>query len=102
MADPAQQLLVVDLADGRCPVHMLVASRRGDLQAVVGQHGADRLDTPTQATGFTVAGVVVDEVHDQREGRSRSAMLLCQGGGLMPRWASAGVRVWPAGRLVRR
>jgi hypothetical protein len=28
---------------------------------------------PTRATRFTVAGVLADEVHDQRKGRSSSA-----------------------------
>jgi hypothetical protein len=43
---------------------------------VLGQHGADRLDTPTQATVvalLTAVGVLADELHDQREGRSSSA-----------------------------
>ena len=37
------------------PVEMVVVGGRGDRQAMLGQHGADRLDTPDQATGFTVA-----------------------------------------------
>jgi len=52
---------------------------------VLGQHGADRLDTPPQATirlALAAAGVLADEVHDQaagpvelgrEEGRAREA-----------------------------
>ena len=53
--------------------HVLVVGRRGDLQTVLAQHGADRLDTPPQPTGLAVVGVLADELHDQREGRSSSA-----------------------------
>jgi len=65
----AHQHLVAPLPPGRGLVHVLVVRRWGDLQAVLGQHGTDRLDTPTQATGFAAVGVVADELHDQREGR---------------------------------
>ena len=40
---------------------------------MLGQHGADRLDTPDQATGLAVAVVGADELHDQWCGRSSSA-----------------------------
>ena len=40
---------------------------------VLGEHGADRLDTPAQTTGVLVAGVDPDFDHDQRQGRSSSA-----------------------------
>ena len=40
---------------------------------VLGEHGADRSDTPAQTTRLVVAGVDPDEVHDQRQRRSRPA-----------------------------
>jgi hypothetical protein len=68
----AHQHLVAHLAPGRGLVHVLVVRRWGDLQAVLGQHGTDRLNTTTQATGFAAVGVVADEVHDQRENAAHS------------------------------
>ena len=41
--------------------------------AMLGQHGADRLDAPDQATGLAVAMVSADELHDQWCGRSSPA-----------------------------
>ena len=40
---------------------------------MLGQHGTDGLDTPSQSTSFAVVSVFADEVHDQWEGRSSSA-----------------------------
>ncbi len=40
---------------------------------MLGQHGADRLDTPPQTTGLTPISVSPDEVHNQPCGRSSSA-----------------------------
>lgn len=51
---------------------MFVVGRSGDLRAQLGELGADRLDPLTQTLGsFTDVGV--DELHDQRDGRSSSA-----------------------------
>lgn len=50
----------------------------GDPSTVLGEHGTDRLDTPTQPVGDdAVTLVLVDEPHERRCGRSSSAML-CQ------------------------
>jgi len=51
----------------------LVIGRRGDLDAVLGEHGADRLNTPSQTTRLLMVGVLADEVHDHSPGRSSSA-----------------------------
>ena len=72
-ADLTEQELITLLARGWGLPDVLVVRRRGDLQPVLGEHPADRLDTPAQATGFAVVGVLADEVHDHREGRSSSA-----------------------------
>jgi hypothetical protein len=67
------ELGVTDLSRRRAPVEVVVVGGRGDQQAMLGQHCADRLDAPDQATGFTVAMVSADEFHDQWCGRSSSA-----------------------------
>ena len=70
------KLLVADLAPARRtaePATVVVVSGRGDRQAVLGQHGANRLDAPDQATRVAVALVGADELHDQWCGRSSSA-----------------------------
>ena len=78
----------------RRPRHGLVVGRRGDRSAVLsqllGQHPADRLDTPPQPAVGAV-GVLGDEPHERGCGRSNSAMLLCQAaaGSVAPRSWSA-------------
>lgn len=71
--DLGQQVRIAPLPRCRGTSNVLVVGLRGDLQAVLGQHRADRLDTPAQPTVFAVVGVLADEVHDHLEGRSSSA-----------------------------
>ena len=71
--DLTQQVLITPLSAARRLAEVLVVRRRGDLQPVLGEHPADRLDTPAQPTVLAVVGVLADEVHDHREGRSSSA-----------------------------
>ena len=78
---------------------VLVVRRWGDLQAVLQQHGTDRLDTPAQATGVPVVGVPADELHDQREGRSSSAAKKARGR-LQDRVSPAQLGVLPRSRLI--
>ena len=49
-----------------------VVGRWGDRAAVLGQHGADRLDSPPQPARLMI-GVAGDELHERVEGRSSSA-----------------------------
>jgi hypothetical protein len=72
--DVELELPITLLACSGWLVEVVVVGRRGNPQAVLGQHSADRLHTPSQATGFgPVALVCVDELHDHRCGRSSSA-----------------------------
>src|SRR3954471_4895125 len=74
-------MLVAGLTLARSPVEPLavvVVGGRGDRQTMLGQHGADRLDTPPQAVYVTSSLVGADELYDQWWGRSSSALLLCQ------------------------
>jgi hypothetical protein len=50
----------------------VVVGGRGDRAAMLGQHSADRLDTPAQPT-IGAHGVLGDEPHERGEGRSSSA-----------------------------
>jgi hypothetical protein len=66
--DVFQQGGVTQFACGRGPGLVLVVRGRGDLQAVLGQHGADRLDTPAQtavSAGLTAVCVLANELRDQ-------------------------------------
>ena len=70
------QHLVPLLARGGRAADVSVVRRWGDLQAVLGEHGTDRLDTPAQTTlswGLAAVCVLADELHDQWAGRSSSA-----------------------------
>jgi hypothetical protein len=50
---------------------VFVVGGRGDPHTqVLGQHRADRLDSPPQTTGLPVVRVRTDELRDQWEGRS--------------------------------
>jgi len=66
------QHLIALLARSRLSTQVLVVRRRSDphavLTEVLGQHGADRLDTPAQTAvshALTAVGVLADELHDQ-------------------------------------
>lgn len=72
-ADVDQQVRVPLRAGAGRLGDVLVVRGRGDRAPVLGQHGADRLDTPAQTLALAVVGVLADELHDQREGRSSSA-----------------------------
>jgi hypothetical protein len=53
---------------------VFVVGGRGDPHTqVLGQHRADRLDSPPQTTRLPVVRVRTDELRDQWEGRSSSA-----------------------------
>ena len=72
--DLVAQLCVSDLPGSLGLPTVFVVGRRGDLHSQhLGQGGADRLDTPPQPVTLTPVGVLVDELRDQREGRSSSA-----------------------------
>lgn len=43
------------------------------MQAVLAQHGTDRLNSPSQPTRLASASVHSDELHNKRKGRSSSA-----------------------------
>ena len=62
-----------NLGSGGGAVNVLVVRRGGDLHTVLGEHRADRFDTPPQTTPVTPVGMSTDEVHDQPCGRSNSA-----------------------------
>ena len=70
--DLDRQRGVAALPAGRQPVGPLVVGRRGDRQTVLDERAADRLHTPSQTTRLLMVGVLADEVHDPRPGRSSS------------------------------
>ena len=71
--DLDHQLLVALLGRRWGLVKMLVVRRRGDRAAVLGEHPADRLDTPSQATAVAVALMIAAARPADRGGRWRSA-----------------------------
>jgi hypothetical protein len=71
--DVCLEVLVADLTATRGPTKVLVVGRWGDLNTELGQRGADRLDTPPQATALAATLMVTDEADDQWCGRSSSA-----------------------------
>ncbi len=86
-ADFDHQFLVADHPSTRRALRRGVVSSRGDLAAVLGQHATDRLDPEltTHNSRHQVVTMLVDELHERGDGRSSSAMRLCQ--------AAAGI-VW--------
>ncbi len=76
LVDPTdldQQSLITLLTLAGEFVAPLVVGRWGDLDAMVAQDLADRLDTPPQPIHLTPLGVFTDEVDDHCPGRSSSA-----------------------------
>jgi hypothetical protein len=71
--DLASEGLVANLSPGRLLLTVLVVGRWSDLQPMLGQHGADRLDASSQTTFELVALVLLDVPHDYLCGRSSSA-----------------------------
>src|SRR5690606_33038908 len=67
------ELPITDLPVAGNSIPVLVVGRWGDPDAELGERGADRLDTPSQTTGFPPALVLADVFDDQRAGRSSSA-----------------------------
>jgi hypothetical protein len=61
--DLTAQLLIAHRPRRRRPSHRLVVGRGGDRAAVLGQRGADRLDTPAQPALMAVL-VLGDELHE--------------------------------------
>lgn len=70
-------LLVPLLSRRRAAPPSVVVRRWGDPAAVLAEHPADRLDTPPQ-TAVNAVLMLVDERDYRSDGRSSSAMLLCQ------------------------
>src|SRR5947209_9430830 len=65
LRDLLLKLLIAAILDARGASPSVVVGRGGNRRAVLRQHRANRLDTPSQAIAHAMALALVDELHER-------------------------------------